>query len=237
MGKIKLHHRGGWTAVPNELIESRDLSWKAKGLFTYLQSRPDGWEVREADLIRRANDGRTSLRSAVQELEQYGWLSRRQDRVGGQFQNTVYTLHVPPLQSPLTGNPSTENPSSEDPSSEDSLLSKTEESKTETNNTEAREGFVREGLHWLTVYPERSDAHHEGPSLKAYIAAREAGASEQQLLDAASNYRHWAKKNDKNGTQYIYIPANFLSTHWQEWVDRTPKPDIIIAADGTRYLR
>ena len=230
---IKLHHEGNWTAVPNRLIEDPRLSWKAKGIYAYLTSRPDGWEVREMDLERRSNDGRTSLRAGIKELEETGWLTRKQEREGGRFTHTSFTLH----RSPSTGNPTTENPTTEKPSTENDPYSNTEESKTETNNTEAREGFVREGLHWLTVYPERSDAHHEGSSLKAYIAAREAGATEQQLLDAASNYRHWAKKNGKGGTQYIYIPANFLNTHWKEWLERKPLPDVIVAADGTRYLR
>lgn len=230
---IKLHNEGNWTAVPNKLIEDPALSWKAKGLYAYLTSRPDGWEVREMDLERRSNDGRTSLRAGIRELEEAGWLTRKQEREGGKYTHTSFTLH----RSPSTGNPSTEKPTTEKPSTENVPYSKKKESKTESNNTEAREALVREALHWLTIYPERSEPHHQAPSLKAYIAAREAGATEQQLLDAASNYRHWAKKQDKIGSPYIYIVANFLREHWREWVDRKPLPDVIVAADGTRYLR
>lgn len=230
---IKLHNEGNWTAVPNKLIEDPKLSWKAKGLYAYLTSRPDGWEVREMDLERRSNDGRTSLRAGIRELEESGWLTRKQEREGGKYTHTSFTLH----RSPSTGNPSTEKPTTEKPSTENVPYSKKEDSKTETNNTEAREALVREGLHWLTIYPERSEPHHRDASLKAYIAAREAGATEQHLLDAASNYRHWAKKQDKIGSPYLFVVQNFLRDRWREWVDRKPLPDVIVAADGTRYLR
>lgn len=51
-----------------------ELSYKAKGLHTYLISRPDGWEVRYPDLVNRSSDGKTSVESAVKELKEAGYL-------------------------------------------------------------------------------------------------------------------------------------------------------------------
>lgn len=56
------------------------LSWKAKGLHTYLVTRPDGWEFNRADLIRRATDQRDSVLGGLRELEEAGYLDRIQDR-------------------------------------------------------------------------------------------------------------------------------------------------------------
>lgn len=61
-------------------VQCRDLSWKAKGIFTYLLTRPSGWEINETDLIRRSNDGETSLRAGIRELQKKGYVYRAMQR-------------------------------------------------------------------------------------------------------------------------------------------------------------
>lgn len=52
------------------------LSWKAKGLASYLLSKPPGWKIWTSDLIRRSTDGRDAVLSGLAELEQCGYLKR-----------------------------------------------------------------------------------------------------------------------------------------------------------------
>jgi len=49
-------------------ITREDLSWKAKGILIYLATRPEGWEIRLGDLARKAKDGKSAVRSGLQEL-------------------------------------------------------------------------------------------------------------------------------------------------------------------------
>lgn len=56
------------------------LSYKAVGIHTYLMSKPDGWEANESDITTRHNDGRSSVRSGIQELIEYGYMVRVQLR-------------------------------------------------------------------------------------------------------------------------------------------------------------
>jgi hypothetical protein len=232
MGNIhKFHHDGGWSSVPNKLLEAPELSWKAKGVWAYIYSRPDGWEVQETDLIRRAIDGRDGVRAALRELEEHGYISRVHTRERGRFSTVTYKLHLSDERPPMTEKPSTEKPSPENPT-----LSNTEESKKE-NHSSDRASLVREGGHWLSIYPERDAPLPSAAVIRNYIRLRESGVSEQDLIDAVVNYAYWCKKNDRIGTRYVYSPMTFLAEQWKGWVDRKPQADTITSTDGFRYIR
>ena len=244
--QARVRHNGGWAAVPNALIEDPALSWKAKGLWAYLHSRPDGWEVYEADLIKRAVDGRDSVRSGLAELEATGYLERRRAREGGRYAGTEYWLMLPheradQVAMPLTDLPATENPATDNPATENPPLSNTEESNTEETNTHDRGVYSRHAIHWLSIYPDRDAPVQKGVAIKAYIYARERGAGEQELIDAAGKYRSYCAANDRLGTQYVMMPAKFLSDDvWPEWLEHEveeAKPRTVIGADGLRYIR
>lgn len=63
-----------YTVVDNTFLKDVSLSWKAKGLFCYLLSLPEDWKIHLAEIEQHAPDGRDSLRSAVNELKQAGYL-------------------------------------------------------------------------------------------------------------------------------------------------------------------
>ena len=52
------------------------LSYKAVGIHTYLMGKPDYWEGNETDIVRRHSDGRAAVRSGIEELITYGYLTR-----------------------------------------------------------------------------------------------------------------------------------------------------------------
>lgn len=58
--------------IPTAILENSLLSWKAKGLISYLLSRPDGWKIRVSDLINRSTDGRDAVKTALKELRMIG---------------------------------------------------------------------------------------------------------------------------------------------------------------------
>jgi hypothetical protein len=90
----------------------KSLSWKAKGLHTYLMSLPDDWTVRLSDLRTRSSDRKEATRSALRELEKAGFINRRRQRgEGGRMAGWDYTVYeVPPNETPKAGIPSTESP-------------------------------------------------------------------------------------------------------------------------------
>lgn len=55
--------------MPNALLNQSDISLKAKGLFAYIQSKPDGWDFSSERIANDHTDGRDGIRSALKELE------------------------------------------------------------------------------------------------------------------------------------------------------------------------
>lgn len=53
-----------------------NLSWKAKGLLAYILSLPDDWQLYETELVKHSKDGKDSLKSAIKELIDQGYIHR-----------------------------------------------------------------------------------------------------------------------------------------------------------------
>lgn len=80
----------GWVPVANTVAQSRQLSWRAKGLLVDLLSFPDEFDVTFKKLMKWASDGRDpdvegreAMRKAMQELERKGYLAHRRIPVDG----------------------------------------------------------------------------------------------------------------------------------------------------------
>lgn len=97
MTKINKKSSGFFTITNNQLIRDDRLSWKARGIFTYLWSMSDGWDFRVNEVSRHAKDGRDSLRAGLKELEEYGYLKRqyKQDN-GGKLDGYEWVLNDTP---------------------------------------------------------------------------------------------------------------------------------------------
>lgn len=99
-------------------LRDEKLSWKAKGLHSYLLSLPDDWQIYIEDLKNRSKDGRDSTTSAVNELMKKGYIKRTpaKDEKTGRFKGGYdYEVYEMPIEISESGeiNRVTENPKSE----------------------------------------------------------------------------------------------------------------------------
>lgn len=80
--------------VDLRIIELPSLSWGAKGLWTYLISRPDGWTVSRADILARSTEGERAVRTLVKELQSVGLIeiTRVRDPITKMFIGTQWTV-------------------------------------------------------------------------------------------------------------------------------------------------
>ena len=86
------------TILDQQLIRDSRLSWKARGIFSYLWSQSDEWEFNEIEVARHAPDGRDSLRTGLKELEDAGYLDRKRLRDGkGRVGSSKWVLHEKPM--------------------------------------------------------------------------------------------------------------------------------------------
>ena len=97
-----------FTIVESVATSDTNLSLKALGLLCKMLSLPDGWEFSEKGLAAiMPKDGITAIRSGLKELEQAGYLHRRQVREGGRFREWEWEVsNTPNAVSPKSGFPS-----------------------------------------------------------------------------------------------------------------------------------
>jgi hypothetical protein len=89
----KLVIKAKYGVVPNDILNNPNLSLKAKGLFCFIQSKPDDWDFSIERIATQTNDGTESIRTAIHELEKAGYLSRKQSRDDtGRMDGYEYTL-------------------------------------------------------------------------------------------------------------------------------------------------
>jgi len=103
-----------YVQIDKRAIQDKRLSWKAKGILSYLLSLPDDWRIYIIELEKHAPDGEAALRSGLKELENIGYLIRKQPRTkDGTYGNVNYTVIERP--SALEKSPSGNEPHSDYP--------------------------------------------------------------------------------------------------------------------------
>jgi hypothetical protein len=89
-----------YAVIAKHHLKNRALSYKTKGLLTFMLCVPEDWDFSLAGLAALASDGIDGVRSGIRELERQGYLTRRRIRdSNGRLGDIEYTIHEIP-QSP-----------------------------------------------------------------------------------------------------------------------------------------
>ena len=144
MAVFRVEKTKDFTVMSNYHLRDKSLSLKAKGLLSQMLSLPEEWDYTLAGLACINKESKDAIRSAVNELEQAGYITRRQTTTeGGRFGSNEYVIRERPLpHEPLTENPTTVDPQTaapltENPTQLNTHPSKTEKEKTELSNTDS----------------------------------------------------------------------------------------------------
>ena len=107
MGKLIIENNYGTT--PNEILNHPEISLKAKGMFGFLQSKPPEWKFSTERIALQLKEGEKSVRSALQELEEFGLLKRKLMPKGsdGKWTGYDYILSIKINRSPKPSLPKT----------------------------------------------------------------------------------------------------------------------------------
>jgi hypothetical protein len=122
--RVEKNKDNPFVMIDRRPIENPSLSWRAKGVLTYLISRPDNWIVRLGDLVKRSPEGVYAVRAALKELTKAGHITRREEREeNGRFKQ--YVLEVREIPVVITS-PPTNLPQAAEPQAVDLTLNDTD---------------------------------------------------------------------------------------------------------------
>lgn len=214
-----LGFEGKFTQFPNSWARDNRIGFRAKGLLTLLMSHTDGWRISMQSIATTTPDGITAIRTAVQELEDAGYLTRtlvRNDK--SQVEGSEWIL-ADPFEEPVV---ESENPIGEKVFTLENLMSENlmsgnlisenltlkntnikEHNNKENNMSSSFEAF------W-GVYPRKIG---KGAARVAFEKAIKK-ASPITILAMAGAY---ANKPDLPDLQFIPHPATWLNQ--ERWTD------------------
>jgi len=71
-----------FSQIPNSLLNSKVISLKAKGLWSYMQSKDVDWNFTIASMAKQLKEDERAIMSAMKELKYFGWLGYRKHNDG-----------------------------------------------------------------------------------------------------------------------------------------------------------
>lgn len=83
-----------YTVVMNKVLNDKNMSLKAKGLYAFLCSKPSEWNFSYDGLTHQLKEGEKSIRSGIKELVEHGLLIRvPKKNKEGEFKGWNWILH------------------------------------------------------------------------------------------------------------------------------------------------
>lgn len=203
-----------FTQVSNNPLNDSRLSWKAKGVFAYLYSKPDDWDFSSHRIKNDSSDGIDSLLTGLKELEAIGYLKRKRLSNG----KVEYTLdYNPSMENPNKAKkPDTENPyKGKSLQGKIHTISNTkntnnteEDTKTESpSETDSDSIYPPDFLKFWNLYPKKTG---KGDALKSWKKLKVGTSLLARILKSVEEHissDQW--KKDKG--RYIPNPSTFLN--------------------------
>ena len=150
---FRVEKSGNFTIMSNVHLKDKRLSLRAAGLLSKILSLPPEWDFTLSGLAKITSDGVDSVRAAVRELKNFGYITRKQlrDERGRMSQNEYHVYEDPKqnpdfseqtdkkiLCKPLSESPSSENPSTVNPTTDTYYILNTNKSNTYSSITQSR---------------------------------------------------------------------------------------------------
>lgn len=211
-----------YTIISNAWARDERLSLKARGLLTLILSHRVGWNITIESLARTNPEGKAAIRTAVNELESFGYLAREHMRdEGGAFVGYDYVLTDPPAcdfqTEPFdnrTG--SFDYPTTDNPTLDNRTPKKTISKKTNTKNTPAAESGDEFESFW-SAYPGTQKGSKKTAE-KKYLSLLRTMSHD----DVMARLDHWKKSRQRMERAGEFVPKQPHVTTWlnqERWND------------------
>jgi len=109
VAKLKITNK--FWITPNEVLNLKSLSFKAKGLYWFLQSKPDDWNFSVKWIASQSKESKDGISSWLKELENHWFLKREKYQDSkGQWGIEYVLWFSENAENPLPEKPATEKP-------------------------------------------------------------------------------------------------------------------------------
>lgn len=216
----------GYSIIDNHGIKNKNLSAKAKGVLVYMLSLPDDWIFYEKELEQHFTDGKSSIRSALKELEEQKYLVRTKKREQGKFSGYDWVIYDKPCHDniltesdfPKTVFPKTDN---------QQLLSTNQYKELKEQNTKPVHSAKAEQIPYKEIVEYLNSKtnkrfNYKSNKTRDLIKARH---NEGYLVnDFKKVIDHKCKEWLNNDTMNKYLrPATLFSNKFDNYINEVPK--------------
>jgi len=207
MTKLIVQDRFG--IIPNALLNNPNISWNAKGLFGYIQSKPDNWDFAVERIQKDTKDGSTATNSGLRELENAGYLQRHKFKNNKWQRNREYILYNKPKEN-KKDTKNTENPFSVFGPTEKGQINKERIIKKEKENN----NIIKENL--IFIKQENLIKQKNTTPLKNiyYEFVKLTAVEYWQLLDYFQKNESLLKQKLKALAEYIGSKGDKYKSHY-----------------------
>lgn len=212
MPLIRGHHSfdDHYTQIPNDWLRDTRLTFKSRGLLALLMSHSQGWSLSIASIAAANQEGKDAIRSAVKQLEHFGYLLRTQANDGGKFGEAVWVTQDP-ADLPMAGFPTSDNPTPKK-----NILKEEQVKETNTPKQSVTEELF--GEFW-NAYPRKID---KAKAFRAFKSATKRTKFED-ILAGVLAYR----SDPKREPDFTKYPATWLNN--DAWENAAAVPEAFVS--------
>ena len=221
---IRTPGRERYVIISKIPLEDSRLSWKARGLLSYLLSKPDNWTVIVKYLISQAPDGRASVMAGLHELREAGYLLSSKKRTeDGNFDGTDWEIFEEPTVSRLSD--CGFSACGESAPNEELLIENTEVKSCAKKSHD----YTPEFEAWWKIYPKPVDKRKTFGCWNATL--RDRGGTVESLMLATPVFANQMLKEGRE-KQHILNSTTFLGPgeRWREYLPATIDPEVLVMA-------
>lgn len=110
MGNLYKDLTNNFTQIPNLIISDTNIKHTSFRLYCYYASKPDGWKIRNTDVIEKLGISKDTIASANKNLIENGWVSRfKEKNTDGTFKGS-YSYQLYSVPTIIGKNPNSVNP-------------------------------------------------------------------------------------------------------------------------------